>query len=66
MVLCAYFNLASPICSGYKKRIWINLPNIIGEIDGMLVWVKKTAIETSDDVKCGQKTSTVQEKRNMI
>ena len=28
------------ICAGYKRRSWINLPNIIGAIDGILVWVK--------------------------
>jgi len=42
------------ICEGYKKRSWINLPNIIGAIDGMLVWVKKPSIEASDDAKVGQ------------
>ena len=42
------------ICEGYKRRSSIKLPNIIGSIDGMLVWVKKPSLETSDDIRCGQ------------
>ena len=33
------------ICAGYKRRSWINLPNIIGAIDGMLVWVKNLPLK---------------------
>ena len=42
------------ICEGYKNRSSINLHNIIGAIDGMLVWIKKPSLNVTDAVKCGQ------------
>jgi len=33
------------ICEGYENRSFMKLPNIIGAIDGMLVWLKKPSLK---------------------
>ena len=33
------------ICEGYKNRSFIKLQNIIGAIDGILVWLKKPSLK---------------------
>ena len=42
------------IRQGYKQKSGIGLSNIIGAIDGMLIWIKKPSLTVVDKLRCGQ------------
>ena len=53
------------ICEGFKKKSNSGFDNVIGALDGMLVWIQKPSSETCNLLKIGENKFYSEYKKNL-